>query len=215
MDDLITYIEKNVFPIVTQGTLFNQYNQTNLLYDSENAQFIRRNNLKAYVSQLIYPIDVMFIGIAPGAKGCRFSGVPFTSEKVLLTKKSNFFKTSLYSKSSRSKPYTENSSTKVWKSFSNFIPSEMLNHIFMWNVVPFHTEGATPLLNRDPSLAELQKYSKIALDIIRIVQPKKIYCFGRSPYEILSEMLGKDVTYIPHPSRASYETLKIAYSHFI
>ena len=71
------------------------------------------------------------------------------------------------------------------------------------------------MLNRDPSPVELQKYSKYTLDIIDIIRPKKICCFGRIPQNTIGKLLGKEFTYIPHPSRASYEALKRAYSNVL
>lgn len=216
MDELIGYVKQNVFNVRTKGNLFNQYNQINLNYDGDNADLIRQHNLIQYIEQLSKPIKIMFIGIAPGYNGCRFSGVPFTSERILLgMKKSNFFLHQNYSQSSKEHPYTEVSATKIWTSFSRYIPQNELKHIFMWNIVPFHPyKQNKPLTNRDPEKQELEQYEKITLDIIDILQPEKICCFGNIPQDRLINSYN-NITYAKHPSRASYETLKLVYDELL
>ena len=63
-----------VTPIV-----YNQYSYEH----KENA--IRRNNLYIYLQQMrrVNP-KIMLLGEAPGYRGCRLTGVPFTSEHLLL-----------------------------------------------------------------------------------------------------------------------------------
>ncbi|QSO52328.1 hypothetical protein JZ785_27000 [Alicyclobacillus curvatus] len=213
MEELKTYIRKHVFGAETQGTLFNQYRHVNSEYDRKDANLTRQKNLMAYCDQLSDSIDVMFVGIAPGYSGCRFSGVPFASEQTLLgKKKSNFFDPSLYSQSSNGKPRTENSATKVWNSISDCVDSTVLPHIFLWNVVPYHPQGQTALSNRDPEDWETEQYAALCQGIIDILKPKQICAFGEIPHKKLKSMLKRDIQYIPHPSRASYTTLKDAYA---
>lgn len=207
MHELRDYIEKNVFTFKTKGNLFNQYNQYDVCFDKDKAIQIRRENLLTYLELMKNPITTMFIGIAPGYNGCRFSGIPFTSEKVLLGKKySSIFSLKNFRKSSKGKTFTENSSTKIWNTLLK-LPREDISKFLFWNVVPFHPEGDTPLSNRDPSRWELGLFKEMTRDIIKIVNPNEIYCFGRIPHEILCKDLGLDAKYYIHPSRASYETL--------
>jgi len=54
-------------------SVFNQYQDKSIL-----------NNLKAYMKYLLqYKPDVLLIGEAPGYRGCRLTGIPFTSGDVI------------------------------------------------------------------------------------------------------------------------------------
>ncbi len=89
---------------------------------------------------------------------------------------------------------------------------ENLHEIFMWNIVPFHPHmKGNPMSNRDPSQEEIIEYQKICLHLIDLLQPERIAAFGRVPQERLSKALNQDVTYIKHPSRASYDDLRKGY----
>ena len=62
--------------------LLNVFNQYSYLHE-ENS--IRRRNLLLYLRQmeLLNP-RILLVGEAPGYQGCRLTGVPFTSEYILL-----------------------------------------------------------------------------------------------------------------------------------
>ena len=46
---------------------------------------IRRHNLLLYLQQmLIFNPQILLVGEAPGYRGCRLTGVPFTSELILV-----------------------------------------------------------------------------------------------------------------------------------
>jgi len=81
--------------------------------------------------------EVMLVGEAPGYHGCRFTGVPFTSEYILINgigKDSIFGKDKGYMKTRESAiTKREQTATIVWET--------MINHDFlplMWNAFPFH-----------------------------------------------------------------------------
>ncbi len=51
----------------------------------EKANEIRRRNLRLYLSEMAqYNPEVLLIGEAPGHLGCLLTGIPFTSEFLLL-----------------------------------------------------------------------------------------------------------------------------------
>lgn len=78
--------------------VFNQYS----IEFSDNK--VRRNNLRLYLNQIsqLRP-KVLLVGEAPGYHGCRFTGVPFTSEYILLRDNSFFGKTKGYRKTTEIK----------------------------------------------------------------------------------------------------------------
>lgn len=212
MHALKEYISRRIFDrdVSHHTNLFNQYSDVNPIYDRPDAHIIRRNNLITYISQLRLPIKVMFIGIAPGYAGCRFTGIPFTSEDSLLGNGRVSFFTDDYEQASKSSPRWEQSSTNVWKSLER-VSTHQKRHLFMWNVVPFHPFGGTPLSNRDPIQDEVDEYSEMCRDIVNLLKPQRLAAFGRIPHKQLLKTLGTDIQYIKHPSRASYTELHAAY----
>ena len=74
----------------------------------------------------------MIVGEAPGYRGCRWSGIPFTSEKIIVT---NDFFNKKYKVRIRNgkKPQSECSATRVW----NCLDSLGI-YPLMWNAFPFH-----------------------------------------------------------------------------
>lgn len=63
---------------------------TNLYRGDSEESLIRRENLKQYLIKMskINP-SILLLGEAPGYKGCRLTGIPFSSERVL--SKNDFF----------------------------------------------------------------------------------------------------------------------------
>ena len=62
--------------------VFNQYQDIRVL-----------NNLKAYITYLLrYNPNILLIGEAPGYRGCRLTGIPFTSGEVINNSKHTIFK---------------------------------------------------------------------------------------------------------------------------
>lgn len=213
MEAVINLLRNYVFKEKTVGGLFNQYNQVNLKLDQTDADIIRQRNLVEYITGLVEPIKVVFVGVAPGFRGCRFSGVPFLSEKILLGKKfRHFIGIGDYCQSSKGAKYGENSATKVWTSLSAVFTKDELKHFFFWNIVPYHPAGEVDI-NRDPLGNEIEKYCGITYEIINILKPAVIACFGELPTKKLNGEFKHNypIIAIPHPSRASYDKLQGGY----
>ncbi len=87
LDPFWSFLEETVFsiPSVLEGTrpLFNPYHDTNPDFDLPQAAAIRQANLSSFLDSLPERPPVLLVGEAPGWHGCRFSGIPFTSELQL------------------------------------------------------------------------------------------------------------------------------------
>ena len=70
--------------------VFNIYTETNPDLEHLDAAQIRRSNLYNYLSSFLERPSILIVGEAPGWRGCRFSGVPFTSESQLYSAKFPF-----------------------------------------------------------------------------------------------------------------------------
>ncbi len=96
---------------------------------------------------------LILVGEACGYQGCRYSGIPFTSERLLLEgaiPRMALVKARL---SLRAKPFSEPSATIVWKSLHRL---GLAGDTILWNALPLHPHRVeTPWSNRTPTDNEL------------------------------------------------------------
>ena len=147
----------------------------NMYYgDSKNA-IERRNRLKNYLSSIKNPMYI-FVGEAPGYKGCARTGVPFTSDDG------------------------EMSARVMNEAFKKELPSITP---LMWNAFPFHPHEKGDLnTNRKPTTKELIIGQEFLRDLL-IIFPSVKYFFavGRTSEKLLKETVDpRQVEYIRHPA---------------
>lgn len=133
----------------------NQYRDKNIL-----------NNFKVFFEYLIeVPHDALFVGEAPGHKGCRWTGIPFTCGTVVRSRNHTFF-AQLAGKIELPKVLSGNTASTLWDFFGKDRPVPIL-----WNAFPFHPhKQGVPDSNRTPTheeLAEGQEYLKMVYDIFK------------------------------------------------
>ncbi len=133
------------------GDAFNQYAPG----DENNA--IRRANLRLYLRAMAARRPrTMLLMEAPGYRGCRLTGVPVTSRKVLLEGApalKMFGREAGYrdvADAGFERVYGEQSATIVWGALSGLGALALI-----WNACPFHPHRAgQPASNRKPRVAE-------------------------------------------------------------
>src|SRR6266576_2892265 len=161
IDDFLRLL--NVSP---SGAVFNPWWEVDEQNDvGHNAPAIRRNQLRAYLEERLGKSKVAIIGEALGYRGGHFSGIPMTSERILLGKKENVGIKSEYAFSSvkakrTSKPeqcpdgFSEPTATIVWSSLLRLglKPEEFV----LWNAFPWHSFNPRRglLSNRMPNKSE-------------------------------------------------------------
>ena len=192
LNDVCNFIENKVFPIRPANLLFNQYGDKDLSVDLPEADNIRKQNLVNYLKGFTKRPAIVLIGEAPGPRGCRFSGVPFTSESQLSNGELPF----TGQKSSTSDlPHSENSATIFWRAMLPFYPK-----FFIWNSVPFHPHKHGEALSiRNPTRAEVSFYSDLLSETISLVKPKHIIAVGKKAESALRQK-GYPCMYVRHPS---------------
>ena len=178
-----------------ENNLLNSVNQY-----SKETEFneITSNNLKLYLNNIYKRSpEYIFIGEAPGYKGCRITGIPFTSEYILLQD----FKNGLFGNNNGYKiinvenPYKESTATIIWQYFRNkeIVP-------FFWNAFPFHPYKNNNFnSNRKPNNDEILigiKYLDILLNIFK--NSLKIVSIGDIAYNLLKNKY--ECKYVRHPS---------------
>jgi hypothetical protein len=188
------YLENEVFGWESTPTMFNQYNDYDKHYDIEDSHIIRRKNLQNYFTSFNKYPSYILIGEAPGPNGCRFSGVPFTNEKQLVTEGLLPFKgqkTSL-----GEKPYSGTSANIFWETLKPYHPE-----FIAWDCIPFHPhyEG-DPLSIRTPRRVEIREHLGHLVKVISLLSHAEPVAIGRKAQSAL-KLLNRDVLYIRHPAR--------------
>jgi uracil-DNA glycosylase len=120
----------------------------------------------------------LLVGEAPGWHGCRFTGVPFTSEAQLSSSSLPF---QGHISSHGGAPHAEASATIFWQALKAHHP-----HFFVWCSVPFHPyQPGLPLSNRPPARQELLTFLPILAEVIRLLSPKLALAVGRQAQQAL------------------------------
>ena len=186
----------------------------------EGAAEIRRGHLRRYLGAREHA-TYMLVGEAPSWHGCRFSGIPLTSERMLLgphaVAPADIFaepanleeRTSIYraddKRTIRYGGRAEKSATVVWRTMMdlNVGPFDFV----LWNVVPWHPHlPGDPRVNRtDTQLTgeELSEGGIYLRKIINLLFPcARVIALGRTAR--VATLLRPSVTCVPHP-RISHE----------
>lgn len=170
---------------VTEVTA-NVYNQYSYEFE-ENS--IRRKNLFIYLKKM-YKLKpkVILIGEAPGYRGCRRTGVPFTSEDLLIN---NIEGLDLFGRESgyrlafeKEKLLKEATATIVWQTLVEY------NILALgWNSFPFHPhKEGNGESNRTPLKRELLMGEKFLLQILEIFNIRKVVAVGVKAEESLNKL---------------------------
>lgn len=164
---------------------------------------IRRANLKLYLQIMAERMPAkMMVMEAPGYRGCRLTGVPVTSRKILLEGvpeldmfgvEKGFQDTD---EAGFEKVYGEQSATIVWGTLADLgkLP-------FIWNTFPFHPHKAgKPLTNRKPRKPETQFGAEILARVMDLFAFEQVIAIGNVAYDTLTG-IGVDCTKVRHPAQ--------------
>ncbi len=173
--------------------LFNPYAQLHDVWDQPASASIRLANLKQYLQDHEGGVELFLLAEAPGPWGCRFSGVPITSEAQLVDP---LFPGSGDQSTTRDRPFTEYSASIYWKILQPYYRS-----IFTWSAVPFHPfHPDQPDSIRTPRQSEINMFLPVVAAFVEWARPKKILAVGRKAENALAR-LGLTASYIRHPSQ--------------
>ena len=193
MIDLLPLFERYVFPVPSTDRVFNPYRDVNPDVDRPDADAIRRANFAAYLGAYPRRPSTLLVAEAPGPWGCRFSGVPFTSEQQLLDPD---FPIDGHPSSAGDAPHREYSGTIFWDAVGPHFPD-----VFVWNSFPFHPhKPGRPFTIRAPGIREITAYADLMTALLDAVAPDRIIAVGRKG-ELALDRLGVASTYVRHPSQ--------------
>lgn len=190
------------------------------------APVIRTQHLKRFLEPRLTTARYIFVAEALGYQGGHFSGVPMTSERIIIGKHSEieychvfqgkvgnrtsniYSKDKGFKKSWIKEGVNEPTATIVWKTIleNKIDPYDVL----LWNIFPFHpynTERGI-LSNRPPKSNELQAGVYFFKKLLNLCSNDlKVICIGRNSQNTLNQNGFKN-THITHPANGGTPKFK-------
>lgn len=183
----------HLYAVPSTEEAFNPYRDRRPDLDVPEAPQLRRENLKNYVSCYDEEPPLFLLLEAPGPWGCRFSGVPITSEAQLIDPT---FPIDGRQTSRDDEPHSEYSASIFWRVLQPYFP-----HFFVWNSLPLHPHDPDdPLSIRTPRRTEVREWQSLLTDLLEVLAPNRIVGVGRKAERALDEA-GAAPRYVRHPSQ--------------
>jgi uracil-DNA glycosylase len=176
----------------------NHYAYTDEEGITREANKARRENLRLYLRQMVVERpSFLLVGEAPGYRGCRVTGVPFTNKRLLLDQGRNLIKQGGFRVAAEDNDLSRHEATAaiMWQTLQNlgFFP-------LLWNAFPFHPyQPGAPLSNRRPTRHELEVGATYLLALIDIFRPQRLVAVGNCAADSLSRS-GLPHDKVRHPS---------------
>lgn len=172
------------------GAIFNPWWQVDQENDSDpRAPQIRRAQLRAYLADRLGNARIALIGEALGYRGGHFTGIPMTSERILLGRSRNarigtarFFHDLTPRRTSRAEKcqdgFAEPTATIVWSTLSKLGVAPQ--HFVLWNAFPWHSFDPRRgmLSNRTPTKAEQATGLSVLEAFLDIFQSVEVVALG-------------------------------------
>ncbi len=191
--------------------VFNPWGESDPQHDRDDlGPAIRSRQLLGYLQERIGFADTLLCAEAIGYQGGHFSGIPMTSERLLLGGLSHKQLTPdmVFRRPEpvrTSKPelrlhgFTEPTATVVWGFFADHGIDP--RRVVLWNAFPWHPfHPARGLLtNRTPRDEELAAGHQVLLDLIRIGRFRRIVAIGEKSAAQLKQ-LGLSAAKVRHPA---------------
>ncbi len=191
--------------------VFNPWWEKDEAHDrTQQAPAIRRRHLRHYLLERLESAKFLLLAEAVGYQGAHFSGVPMTSERILLgaLKEKNispemvatgveFQRTS--QETLRPNGFTEPTATIVWGEIVNsgLDPRE----IILWNAYPWHPfkPAKGRLSNRTPGALEALTGKTATQLLLKMTNIEKVIAAGAKAESLLLEM-GLECKRVRHPA---------------
>ena len=182
------------------GAVFNPWWQVDKQNDIDcNAPAIRRKHLRAYLQRRLGRVKLVVIGEALGYRGGHFTGIPMTSERILLGKKEtagikpeHVFSSFKARRTSKCQPcpdgFSEPTATIVWSTLLRLglRPEEFV----LWNAFPWHSFDPRRglLSNRMPNKSERSAGLSVLKTFLDLFPCEKIIALGNVAASQLKEL---------------------------
>jgi uracil-DNA glycosylase len=161
----------------------------------------RRHNLRRYLRQMVdRQPRCLLVAEAPGYRGCRLTGIPFSSPHILAH---GLDEVALYGTQRGYRPpdewphiRREASATIVWETLPRFEQLPLL-----WNAFPFHPHrSGKPQSNRPPKISELAPGRPFVEKLLNLFPIQTIVAVGNKAETALNRW-EFDFVKVRHPSQ--------------
>jgi hypothetical protein len=140
---------------------------------------------------------LLLLGEAAGYQGCRVSGIPFTSERLLLAGVIPRVAPPDGRLSARSTPWSEPSATIVWETLHELGLAE---RTILWNTFPWHPHRpGIRQSNRTPSAAEIAQGRPALSALLAAFPHVQVVAVGRKAEASLGS-IGRAAASVRHPA---------------
>lgn len=157
--------------------------------------------------------EFILIGEAPGYQGCRYSGVAFTSERLLLEGAIPRIDRLNSRLSTRLKPFSEPSATIVWNALAELGISK---HTILWNALQLHPfKPGQPWSNRTPTDAELALGEPALRLLLSAFSKAKLVAVGQKARLLLGNMGIIPAATVRHPANGGAGRFKAGMAELI
>ncbi len=159
------------------------------------------NTIENKIARLAAHLDcdakLILVGEAPGYQGCRYSGVAFTSERLLLEGKIPRMPELQGRLTDRGNPFSEPSATIVWGKLTEL---GIAGDVILWNSVQLHPHHpGQPHTNRTPSDEEVL-LGLPALNLLRLHYPTATFVAVGNKADDILRAAGISATKVRHPA---------------
>lgn len=192
---------------------------------SRSAPEIRAGHLVRYLTERAGRATHALIAEAPGFQGCHFSGVPMTSERILLghlrhkgIATEHVFegpaeRTSKLGPKTPALGANEPTATIVWGAV--MAAGACPRSVVLWNTFAFHPMADGYLTNRRPTRAELDKAAHLLEQFIDLFPGAQILPVGRIAEETFASMEIECSSYIRHPANGGATEFRQGLSRYL
>ena len=175
-----------------------------------------RNGPRARRERLAAHLDVrathLLIGEAPGYQGCRISGIPFTSERLLIAGAIPRVTHDGSRMSTRMRPWSEPSATILWSALSEL---GIERTTVLWNAFPWHPHRPSePYSNRPPTRAECAGGLAVLSLLLEAMPQARLFAVGRHAQRALSN-IGREAILLRHPAQGGAVEFRRALSRAV
>src|SRR6266446_9977794 len=206
IDEFLRLLKKS-----PSGAVFNPWWEADEQNDvGPNAPARRRNQLRAYLQKRFRKAHIAVIGEAVGYRGGHFSGIPMTSERLLLgrsktvrLKSNDFFSDINPRRTSKSEKcpdgFSEPTATIVWGTLlrHGLKPDQFV----LWNAFPWHSFDSRRgmLSNRMPNKSERAAGLPVLKAFLELFSRDQVVALGKIADAQLEE-LNVNARCIRHPA---------------
>ena len=175
---------------------FNPYADLCPVYDLPDAPALRRGALTATINQAQRQgVHSLWIGLAPGHRGARRTGLAFTDD-ITLPRHSARWGIEL-ERPTKGKAISESTAKTVWEELSRIEET-----VFLWNIFPLHPhEPDNPFSNRDLCPHERSTGRALLAELISALNPMRLVAVGNEADNAVRKVApGREVVKVRHPS---------------